>query len=114
MEFEAQQERRRTHGWFYYRFEGGESPADCFDRASSFLDSMMRQVERKRAQNVLIVSHGLTIRCFAMRFMHLSVEEFDELANPGNCEMITIAEKDSLEAPGWTSGRWGMTGLARR
>ena len=113
-EFEAQQELRRTHGWFYYRFEGGESPADCFDRTSSFMDSLMRQVERKAAQNVLIVSHGLTIRCFVMRFLHLTVEEFDELANPGNCDLITIADKDSLEAPGWVSGRWGMTGLQRR
>ena len=31
---EAQTELRRTHGWFYYRFHGGESPADCFDRTS--------------------------------------------------------------------------------
>ena len=67
-EWDAQQTRRRTHGWFYYRFEGGESPADCFDRTSSFLESLMRQVERKAANRVLIVTHGLTIRCFVMRF----------------------------------------------
>ena len=34
---------RRIHGWFYYRFEGGESPADCYDRTSNFLESLMRQ-----------------------------------------------------------------------
>jgi broad specificity phosphatase PhoE len=113
-EWEAQQTRRRTHGWFYYRFEGGESPADCFDRTSSFLESLMRQVERKGAQRVLIVSHGLTIRCFAMRFLHLTVEQFDELANPDNCEVITLAEHASLENPDWRCGRWGATGLRRR
>ncbi len=113
-EYDAQETRRRTHGWFYYRFEGGESPADCFDRTSSFLESLMRQVERKGAQHVLIVTHGLTIRCFAMRYLHLTVEQFDELANPNNCDVVTIAEKASLESPGWVTGNWGLTGLARR
>jgi broad specificity phosphatase PhoE len=67
-----QHELRRLHGWFYYRFSGGESPADCFDRTSSFLESMMRQVERKQTERVLIVTHGLTIRCFVMRFLRTS------------------------------------------
>lgn len=35
---EAQEGLRRTHGWFYYRFNGGESPADCYDRTSSWRD----------------------------------------------------------------------------
>ncbi|MFT3710687.1 MAG: histidine phosphatase family protein [Archangium sp.] len=113
-EYEKQHELRRTHGWFYYRFKGGESPADCFDRTSSFLESMMRQVERKAAEHVLIVTHGLTIRCFAMRWMHLSVEQFDELANPTNCDIVTIGAKHELKDAGWTVGRWGLSGLRRR
>lgn len=113
-EWEAQQTRRRTHGWFYYRFEGGESPADCFDRTSSFLESLMRQFERKAAERALIVTHGLTIRCFVMRYLHLTVEQFDELANPGNCDIITLAEKSTMKDPMFTSGRWGVTGLSRR
>jgi broad specificity phosphatase PhoE len=111
---EPQEELRRTHGWFYYRFRGGESPADCFDRTSGFLESMMRQVERKGAERVLIVTHGLTIRCFVMRFLHLRVEDFDELANPHNCAVVTIGERDSLGDCMFTSGRWGVSGLARR
>jgi broad specificity phosphatase PhoE len=109
-----QEELRKTHGWFYYRYRGGESPADCYDRTSGFLESMMRQVERKHAENVLIVTHGLTIRCFVMRFLHLRVEDFDELANPGNCAIVTIADRDSLVDSLFTSGRWGVTGLERR
>ena len=113
-EWEAQQTRRRTHGWFYYRFEGGESPADCFDRTSSFLESLLRQVERKAAERVLIVTHGLTLRCFVMRYLHLTVEQFDEMANPNNCDVVTLAQKSSLTAPTWTNGKWGVTGLSRR
>lgn len=111
---EAQEELRAKHGWFYYRFRGGESPADCYDRTSSFLESMMRQVERKQAERVLIVTHGLTIRCFVMRFLHLSVEQFDSLANPANCEIVTLADRQSLEAPVFTSGRWGVEGIRLR
>lgn len=111
---EPQEELRKTHGWFYYRFRGGESPADCYDRTSSFLESMMRQVERKSADSVLIVTHGLTIRCFVMRFLHLRVEDFDELANPANCAVITIAHQGSLVDPLFTSGHWGVSGLFRR
>jgi len=109
---EDQEDLRRTHGWFYYRFRGGESPADCYDRTSSFLESMMRQVERKQAERVLIVTHGLTIRCFVMRFLHLSVDEFDTLANPSNCAVVTLAERDRLGDCQFVSGRWGVTGLA--
>lgn len=113
-EYDAQHELRRTHGWFYYRFKGGESPSDCFDRTSSFLETLMRQVERKESKHVLIVTHGLTLRCFVMRFLHLSVEQFDSLANPGNCDVVTLAEKQTLEAPLFTTGRWGVTGLRLR
>lgn len=111
---EPQEELRKTHGWFYYRFKGGESPADCYDRTSSFLESMMRQVERRAADRVLIVTHGLTIRCFVMRFLHLSIEQFDEMANPDNCAIITLAEPSALEECLFTSGRWGVAGLQRR
>jgi broad specificity phosphatase PhoE len=110
----TQNELRQRHGWFYYRFRGGESPADCYDRASSFLESLMRQVERKRAERVLVVTHGLFIRCFVMRFLHLTVEDFDALANPRNCDIITLADKSKLEQCQFTSGRWGVDGLALR
>lgn len=111
---EDQQDLRRRHGWFYYRFRGGESPADCFDRTSLFLESMMRQVERKSTERVLIVTHGLTIRCFVMRFLHLTVEEFDSMDSVDNCDVITLAARDTLEAPLFAAGRWGVTGLRRR
>jgi broad specificity phosphatase PhoE len=111
---EAQEAMRARHGWFYYRFKGGESPADCFDRTSSFLESMMRQVERKSTRDVLIVTHGLTIRCFVMRFLHLSVEEFDRLANPENCCVVTIGPKDRVGECLFTRGKWGVSGLKTR
>jgi broad specificity phosphatase PhoE len=111
---EEQELLRSTHGSFYYRFQGGESPADCYDRTSGFLESMMREVERKDVQRVLIVTHGLTIRCFVMRFLHLTVEQFERLANPDNCDVITLGSKADLECPLLTYGSWGVCGLRLR
>jgi broad specificity phosphatase PhoE len=113
-DWEAQQPLRQIHGWFYYRFQGGESPADCYDRTSGFLESLMRQTERKGARRALVVTHGLTMRCFVMRFLHLTVEQFDLMANPGNCEIVTLGPKGEIEEPLFTSGRWAVGGLRRR
>jgi broad specificity phosphatase PhoE len=111
---QAQEQLRQMHGSFYYRFQGGESPADCFDRTSGFLESLMRQVERKQANKVLVVTHGLTIRCFVMRFLHLTVAEFDTMANPANCDIITLGPRDAIEQPLFTSQNWGVGGLRVR
>jgi broad specificity phosphatase PhoE len=109
-----QQTLRKLHGWFYYRFNGGESPADCYDRTSGFIDSLMRQAERKHAQGALVVTHGLTIRCFVMRFLHLTVEQFDEMASPDNCDIITLGPRDVIEQPLFFTSRWGVSGLRKR
>jgi len=111
---EEQQALRPIHGYFYYRYAGGESPADCFDRTSNFLESMMRQVKRKQPQDVVIVTHGLAIRCFVMRFMHLTVEQFESLDNPDNCDIITIGPKEVIEDPVFVSGRWAVSGIKLR
>src|SRR5689334_1246974 len=38
VDIEAQKGLRETHGWFYYRYNGGESAADCYDRTCTFLE----------------------------------------------------------------------------
>jgi broad specificity phosphatase PhoE len=110
----AQDQLRRTHGWFYYRFHGGESPADCYDRTSGFLESLMRQAERKNAERALVITHSLTIRCFVMRFLHLTVEQFDAMSGLGNGDVVTLAHKTEIDSPQFTSGRWGVTGMRMR
>jgi broad specificity phosphatase PhoE len=105
---------RQVYGLFYYRFQGGESPADCYDRTSGFLESLMRQVERKKARRALLVTHGLTIRCFVMRFLHLTVEQFDQIDNPANCAIVTLGSSAEIEQPLFTSGKWAVDGLRLR
>lgn len=90
------------------RFHDGESGADVYDRVTAFLDSFFRQMQSpafdSEATNgrwacevalvhedltaffcvlVIIVTHGLTLRLFLMRWFHWTVETFEATQNPG-------------------------------
>lgn len=86
-------ESRERFGRFFYRFPEGESAADVFDRVSGFLESLWRDIDMKRFHrdpshdlNLIIVSHGLTCRVFLMKWFKWTVQQFEHLNNPGNCE----------------------------
>lgn len=91
-----QKELRNTYGHFFYRFTDGESGADVYDRVSTFLETMHRDFQSPDApRNILLVSHGLTMRLFCMRWFHWSVRFFETLSNPGNAETrILIRQPD--------------------
>jgi broad specificity phosphatase PhoE len=110
----AQHNLRERHGWFYYRHDGGESAADCYDRTSAFLESLMRQVKRGAQKDVLIVCHGMTLRCFVMRFLHLSVEQFEDMMNLDNGAIVTLAPSSSFKNPQFQNGSWEVDGLTLR
>lgn len=85
---------RERFGRFFYRFPEGESAADVFDRVSSFLESLWRDIDMNRLHmnpthelNFVIVSHGLTSRVFLMKWFKWTVEQFEALNNPGNSEI---------------------------
>lgn len=69
--------QRDQYGTFFYRVITGESGADVYDRISTFLETLYRDFNTNTLDNVIIVSHGLTIKLFLMRFFHLSVEQFE-------------------------------------
>ncbi|MEE1926628.1 histidine phosphatase family protein [Streptomyces sp. TRM 70351] len=90
-EVRRQKAARNAYGHFFYRFSQGESGADVYDRVGAFLESLWRSFrEDDHPQNVLLVTHGLTMRLFCMRWMHWSVAEFESLSNPGNGETRTL------------------------
>jgi broad specificity phosphatase PhoE len=93
-EVQRQLDERRQFGRFFYRFPNGESGADVYDRVSIFLESMFRAFQRADfPENVLIISHGLTIRLFLTRWFHWRVKYFEALANPGNCEYFILDQQ---------------------
>jgi broad specificity phosphatase PhoE len=82
---------RDRYGHFYFRFSHGESGADVYDRVSTFLESMHRNFETPLApRNVVIVTHGLTMRLFCMRWFHWSVDYFESLDNPENGQPVVL------------------------
>ncbi|KAJ4836124.1 hypothetical protein Tsubulata_035432 [Turnera subulata] len=87
-------ETRERFGRFFYRFPDGESAADVFDRVSSFLESLWRDIDMNRLNhdpnnelNLIIISHGLTSRVFLMKWFKWTVEQFERLNNPQNCSV---------------------------
>ncbi|KAK1861339.1 hypothetical protein I4F81_003923 [Pyropia yezoensis] len=89
---------RKEVGRFFFRFPNGESGADVYDRVTSFLSSVFRVMDKvrsapphhRRYDNILIVSHGLTMRIICMRFLHWEVEQLEDVWNPDNGEVWVL------------------------
>ena len=61
----ARHRARKEFGMFFYRFAEGESCADVYDRMAIFMNTLFRRFERADCpDNVILVSHGLAIKCF--------------------------------------------------
>ena len=75
---------------FYYRFGGGESCADVYNRQALFLNDLFSQFQKGFPKACIIVGHGMQLRVLLMRFFHMSVEDFELLKNPQNCCQIIL------------------------
>uniref|UniRef100_A0A0E0A3Z6 Phosphoglycerate mutase-like protein AT74H n=1 Tax=Oryza glumipatula TaxID=40148 RepID=A0A0E0A3Z6_9ORYZ len=89
----VEKEIRRRYGRFFYRFPNGESAADVYDRITGFRETLRADIdigrfqppgERNPDMNVVLVSHGLTLRVFLMRWYKWTVSQFEGLANLSN------------------------------
>lgn len=87
---------RDNFSTFYYRIPDGESGADVYDRVSTFLETLYRDFDKPDyPENILIVivTHGMTMRLFLMRWFHWTVEEFENLRNPHNGQIVVMQQK---------------------
>ena len=92
-ELTAIMKERIDFGPFYYRMPDGESGADVYDRICTFLETLHRDFAKQDfPENALIVTHGLTLRIFLMRWCHWSVEYFDRVRNPHNAEVVVMEQ----------------------
>jgi len=94
-DWERVADERKRVGRFWYRIPEGESGADVYDRVTIFLQTLHREMDAVRPrnqplENIVVVSHGLAIRLFCMRYLHWTVDEFDQVWNPHNCESWTL------------------------
>jgi broad specificity phosphatase PhoE/uncharacterized coiled-coil protein SlyX len=136
---EQEKEARLRYGRFWFRFEGGESGADVFDRMSLFVDRLTRDVNAGRfaagvegggggggggggngggpnnsssnnssnngETSLVLVTHGLALRVFLMRWFGWSVDEVLRVFNPPNATPIVLERVDAL--PGDDDGAAG-------
>ena len=87
---------RREYGTFYYRIPGGEAGSDVYDRINDLLGSLYRDFsDEDFPENCVLVTHGLTIRLFVMRFFHLTVEEFERMLAPKNCDLVILEKQEN-------------------
>lgn len=89
--FDPEQESERVDiGSFYYRFNGGESCADVYKRIVLFHDKLVRPIMPEKIDNLIIVTHGMTLRVYLKYFFGWSVEQFEMMRNPKNCQIFHI------------------------
>lgn len=95
----VEKETRLRYGRFFYRFPNGESAADVYDRITGFRETLKADIdigrfqppgERSPNMNLVIVSHGLTLRVFLMRWYKWTVDQFEGLTNFGNGGMLVM------------------------
>ncbi|KAJ3672664.1 hypothetical protein LUZ60_007385 [Juncus effusus] len=95
----VEKEARRRYGRFFYRFPNGESAADVYDRITGFRETLRADIDigrfeppgkRRQNMNIVLVSHGLTLRVFLMRWYKWTVEQFEGLSNFDNGGMLVM------------------------
>lgn len=91
---------RLRFGRFFYRFPNGESGADVYDRMTLFEDHLVRDINAgrfSRDSSLVLVTHGLALRIFLMRWFHWTVDQFMQVYNPPNA-MPLILERVTTDA----------------
>lgn len=88
-----------------HRFPNGESGADVYDRMTIFEDHLVRDINAGRFGHdctLVLVTHGLALRIFLMRWFHWTVDEFMGVFNPPNAEPLVLERivHDDEAAPG--------------
>lgn len=109
----AAKEERSRFGRFWYRFPNGESGLDVFNRTTSFIATLFRDMSSIQVLmqpgtrgdgefNIVIVTHGLTLRLFLMRWLRWSVAQFERSKNPPNGSIIIMERRQDRKG----SNRW--------
>ncbi|CAK8994191.1 unnamed protein product [Durusdinium trenchii] len=83
-------------GAFYYRFTDGESLADCYDRAWSFLESLRRSFQAETAENLLVVGHGNMLVVLLMCLFQIKVSEFASIRPLENGEFAVCERAEEM------------------
>lgn len=68
----------------------GESLMNQFMRVDSFIETMRRAEIKRGESDMIIVSHGATMKNFLMRWFHIPDYQWAQIDTPNNCDVIAI------------------------
>ena len=97
-EMDRQFKEQKEVGIPYYRFKNGESGIDVLNRISVFLQYLFRKISStnyKLFDNIIIVSHELTLKFFILCFLKLPVNDYDNIKGLDNADFWTIEKNEN-------------------
>lgn len=77
-------------GRFWARMPLGESRFDVARRVHDSFGTFQRDADNYSIEDLVIVTHGVTLRAFVMMWLHLTPEWFEAEPNPHNCAIRFI------------------------
>jgi 2,3-bisphosphoglycerate-dependent phosphoglycerate mutase len=94
-------------GRFWAAMPMGESRCNVAERVHTMFGTFHRDAERHDIHDIIVVSHGVTIRAFVYAWIGYEWEWFEKQSNPRNCS-IWLLENDEdrgLLFAGWPARR---------
>jgi broad specificity phosphatase PhoE len=91
LDIEDTLEKRDRYGKFYYRFKNGESVADTYTRAVTFvnklkLDYMMGRIKG----NIMVFSHQVHITMLLCALLDSDASQYDSFPRYENCQILKL------------------------
>ena len=66
----------------------------------AFVRKKTQGKKNEQVKHIVIITHGMTVRCIIKALLKLSIEQFELMRNPRNCAVMKVAEKKKLEKLG--------------
>lgn len=85
---------KSQRGKFWAPLPMGESPFNVAVRLKQFFGTIQRDFDRHGVDTLFIFTHGTTLRCFIMQYLHYPSEWYENEQNPGNCWIRFIEDKN--------------------
>lgn len=92
-EYEHYHKHVRISGEFFAQMPQGESRCQVAERVKGVFGTVLRDAAAERAdciRDFVLVTHGVTLRCIRMQWMHYLWEWFDQQRNPNNASIQLI------------------------
>ena len=92
-EYEHYNKHVRVSGEFFAQMPQGESRCQVAERVKGVFGTLLRDAVAERADSIrdfVLVTHGVTLRCIRMQWMHYLWEWFEQQQNPNNASIQVI------------------------